>query len=230
MCEHKRQRSQCVECGGSQICDHKRRRSHCHICSDGRNFCKGTIHNDTYPPPCTGSKRDLCYLCSTGEWRHPKETKLVRYLMDERLELMEHAVRDKAIGGNSCSLSRPDLLFDDDAWPAAVVSECDENYHVDRDPGCEAARMANIAYALGKPVIFLRWNPDTARDDDDPERLTRASMNARLCKHAKDLDAAIADASEGRARAPFDVRFMYYPKAREQVIMEACETAARQMV
>ena len=74
ICDHKRLRSRCVECGGSQICDHKRRRSHCHICSDGRNFCKGTIHNDAYPPPCIGSKRDLCYLCSTGEWRHPKET------------------------------------------------------------------------------------------------------------------------------------------------------------
>lgn len=38
-CEHDRRRSQCIECGGSEICEHKRRRSRCIEC-DGALICE----------------------------------------------------------------------------------------------------------------------------------------------------------------------------------------------
>ena len=35
LCEHKRERSKCKECGGGQICEHKRIRSQCKECGGG---------------------------------------------------------------------------------------------------------------------------------------------------------------------------------------------------
>ena len=38
-CEHGRRRSQCKECGGSQICEHGHRRSRCKECG-GASICE----------------------------------------------------------------------------------------------------------------------------------------------------------------------------------------------
>ena len=39
ICEHKRQRSQCKECGGGSICEHQRRRSRCKECRGPAILC-----------------------------------------------------------------------------------------------------------------------------------------------------------------------------------------------
>jgi len=39
LCEHKRQRSKCKDCGGSSICEHQRQRSKCKDCGGG-SFCE----------------------------------------------------------------------------------------------------------------------------------------------------------------------------------------------
>jgi hypothetical protein len=31
-CEHKKQRSRCIDCSGSQICEHKKRKEYCKDC------------------------------------------------------------------------------------------------------------------------------------------------------------------------------------------------------
>ncbi len=33
-CEHKRQRNNCIDCGGSSICEHQRQRGDCKICNE----------------------------------------------------------------------------------------------------------------------------------------------------------------------------------------------------
>ena len=38
-CKHGRQRSQCKDCGGSQICEHNKRRSQCKDCG-GSQICE----------------------------------------------------------------------------------------------------------------------------------------------------------------------------------------------
>ena len=43
ICEHGRQRSQCKECGGSEICEHGRRRSECKECG-GSQICEHGRH------------------------------------------------------------------------------------------------------------------------------------------------------------------------------------------
>ena len=53
ICEHNRQRSRCIECGGSQICEHSRLRSQCKECGGGA-ICK---HN---------RRRTLCKECRGG--------------------------------------------------------------------------------------------------------------------------------------------------------------------
>ena len=50
MCEHGRQRSQCVECGGNGICVHKRIRSRCADCG-GSGVCEH------------GRRRYRCRMC-----------------------------------------------------------------------------------------------------------------------------------------------------------------------
>ena len=52
-CEHRRQRSQCKDCGGSQICEHNRIRSECKDCG-GSQICE---HN---------RQRSICKDCGRG--------------------------------------------------------------------------------------------------------------------------------------------------------------------
>ena len=58
-----------------------------------------------------------------------------------------------------CSKRRPDIYFD---LPThAVVVEVDENQHIKYDDKCECARINEIVNGIGgRPVIFIRYNPD----------------------------------------------------------------------
>jgi len=55
LCEHKRQRSKCKDCGGSSICEHQRQRSKCKDCGGGgpcehnrvRSSCKDCLGGGT---------------------------------------------------------------------------------------------------------------------------------------------------------------------------------------
>ena len=71
ICEHKKQRSTCVECDGSQICEHKRRRSRCVECG-GSSICEHKKERSTCVD-CGGSSicehkkiRSYCVECGGG--------------------------------------------------------------------------------------------------------------------------------------------------------------------
>jgi hypothetical protein len=61
LCPHNRQRSRCVQCGGSSICEHNRMRSRCKLCG-GSSICE---HN---------RRRDLCKECGgSGICKHNRQ-------------------------------------------------------------------------------------------------------------------------------------------------------------
>ena len=67
-CEHNRQKSQCKECGGSQICEHNRIKSECKDCG-GSQICEHNRHKSTCKD-CGGSqicehnrRKSICKDC-----------------------------------------------------------------------------------------------------------------------------------------------------------------------
>jgi len=61
-----------------------------------------------------------------------------------------------------CSKKRPDVYFDLDYH--CVIVENDEHQHDTYTDDCECARIAEIVSGIGgRPVIIIRFNPDTIR-------------------------------------------------------------------
>ena len=63
---------------------------------------------------------------------------------------------DKVIDGGVCGKERPDFWFE--CGTHIVVLEVDENQHTNYE--CEEARMKNLVYSAGQPILFVRYNPD----------------------------------------------------------------------
>jgi len=62
MCEHKRKRSVCADCGGGSMCEHGRQRAHCKQCIDPQ---KVVIEK-------------WMYHCKAGDKRRGQETNITR--------------------------------------------------------------------------------------------------------------------------------------------------------
>lgn len=69
-------------------------------------------------------------------------------------------VRDKDIGTVFC----PNFLAE--LPEHCVVVEIDENQHARYDKLCEVKRQQIIVEALGKPTVFVRFNPSSWHDDE----------------------------------------------------------------
>jgi len=68
-------------------------------------------------------------------------------------------VADKKIQ-DGCSKRRPDLLLDFGSH--VIIVEVDENKHTTYDCSCQNKRLMEISQDIGhKPVVFIRFNPDT---------------------------------------------------------------------
>lgn len=63
-------------------------------------------------------------------------------------------------------LNRPDFLFESQDKAYFIVLEVDERQHKFNEENCECVRMVNISQALGKPTMFIRYNPDTYKTKD----------------------------------------------------------------
>ena len=68
---------------------------------------------------------------------------------------------------NGCSKKRPDVFFD---LPGhCVIVEIDEHQHAAYAESCECARLSEIVSSIGgRPVIVIRFNPDTTRKAGRP--------------------------------------------------------------
>ena len=64
---------------------------------------------------------------------------------------------------DGCSLRRPDVRIE--CFTHSIIIECDENKH--QGYSCENKRIMEIFQDLGnRPIVFLRFNPDSYKDKD----------------------------------------------------------------
>jgi hypothetical protein len=81
---------------------------------------------------------------------------------------------------------RPDFLWELPAW--CVVLEVDENQHFERPEFCECARMINITQSLGRPTLWIRYNPDSYKPgvlgQRQVGRKERLQLMGNCIKHA----------------------------------------------
>jgi hypothetical protein len=74
-------------------------------------------------------------------------------------------ISDKRVS-DGCSQRRPDLLLD--MGSHVLIIEVDENQHTDYECSCENKRLMEISRDIGhRPLIFIRFNPDTYIDNKD---------------------------------------------------------------
>jgi hypothetical protein len=82
---------------------------------------------------------------------------------------------DKQTGG--CSKRRPDVCID--KFTHVVIIECDENQH--QDTSCENKRMMELFQDFGnRPIVFIRFNPDSYINEDGKKVLSSFKMHKAL--------------------------------------------------
>lgn len=73
-------------------------------------------------------------------------------------------IEDKRIK-EGCSKRRPDIMLDFGSH--IIIIEIDENAHANYDCSCENKRLMEISKDLGhRPIVFIRFNPDSYIDKD----------------------------------------------------------------
>lgn len=86
-----------------------------------------------------------------------KEWAIVRYLRKNINTKFEYNT-NKMLQG--CSKKRPDVYFE--LAKHCVIVEIDEHQHNTYDDSCECARINEIVNGIGgKPIVIIRFNPDT---------------------------------------------------------------------
>ena len=123
-------------------------------------------------------EEDKCYFCNPEnalKYLHSKELKVKDSLDAYGLAYDQH---DKVIDNGFYGKERPDFLFR--RGTHNVIIEVDENQHSDRPCQCEQVRMVNISQSLMKPTIFIRYNPDPYKKNDELKRSEHENHNKRM--------------------------------------------------
>ncbi len=110
----------------------------------------------------------LCYTCYIGT--HPDEPIARNFLVKEKhivdfiKELYPNFGWEYNQFINSCAHYRPDLLVYIKNY--VIIIEIDEFQHKQKNyVECEAKRINDILYELAQPLIVLRINPDSYKDE-----------------------------------------------------------------
>ena len=99
-----------------------------------------------------------CYDCK--KIQNKKEWSIVRYL---RKNIHTKFIYNSNSMLQNCSKKRPDIYFELDKH--CLIVEIDEKQHKTYDDKCECARINEIVNGIGgKPVIIIRYNPDTIKN------------------------------------------------------------------
>jgi len=105
-------------------------------------------------------REDLAFVCKRcSKVKNKKEWSIVRHLRHEIHTPFLYNT-NKMLQG--CSKKRPDIYFD---LPRhVVIVEVDEHQHNTYGESCECARLNELVNGIGgRPVIIVRYNPDTVR-------------------------------------------------------------------
>jgi hypothetical protein len=160
---------------------------------------------ELFTQPCKGCGFDellmtsgICTSCAVPSHVHLKEQivhDFVRFKdseqetkQDKRWSLISH---DRSID-TSCTRRRPDFVLDFKSF--FVVLEVDENQHKSYPCRCEHSRMLEVFQSLnGAPVLFIRYNPDSFKDDEGRRRKVPAKQRLKLLgcllDHLSSLDS-----------------------------------------
>lgn len=106
---------------------------------------------------------NLCENCDKNrsiKYFKSKEMAIKQLLEESEIK---YETWNKQVSGG-CSKRRPDFLIDKDTF--VIIVEVDENQHKHYGPrDCEIIRMIQIHNDIGLPCIFVKFNPDSYRDD-----------------------------------------------------------------
>jgi hypothetical protein len=183
ICEHNRKKTVCKDCGGSSICEHDKHKAKCKKCG-GSSICK---HEKQKPQckECGGSSLCKSTWCETrGNVKYKgyclfcfihifPEIEISRNYKTKEKDVVDRIkqsfpdftwIADKRII-DGCSFRRPDLLLD--LGSHILIVEIDENKHTDYDCSCENKRLMELSRDVHhRPIIFIRFNPDSYTDKD----------------------------------------------------------------
>ena len=129
--------------------------------------------------------RGLCDFCREGPRARLGKQREVRNYLETNLPEWPWDSYDKTpellaeCGGRE----RPDFFWDSGHY--AVVLEVDEHQHQGYPEACECTRMVNIMQAVGRPIFFVRYNPDEYVTGDALPQWHRKRRLDLLCEWLK---------------------------------------------
>jgi len=102
-----------------------------------------------------------------------KEKSVVDYIKEEFKN--KDWINDKKVY-DGCSKRRPDILLD--LGYEIIIVEIDENQHMNYENNCENKRLMELSQDLGhRPIIFIRFNPDSYIKKDAKKELSCWGIN-----------------------------------------------------
>jgi hypothetical protein len=120
--------------------------------------------------------------------KHTRELK-IKKLLETNINQVFYS-HDKIID-SSCNMKRPDFVYD--CKTHFVVVEVDEDQHSNHLESCETSRMMQIAQSIGMPTIFIRYNPDKYKADDEIPEKTRRKILIEWVNHCMVLEPKNGD-------------------------------------
>ena len=129
------------------------------------NICKTYL--------CSAQSQICGYCCRCFYLINPNDNRAKRYKSKEN-EVVNYItyklcginlIHDKPLCGDlGCLNVRPDVLINLNKH--SIIIEVDEDQHKKSEYSCEERRMDRIQEVLDRPVVFIRFNPDTYEDKD----------------------------------------------------------------
>ena len=169
-----------------------------------------------------------CQSCGTNYSAAQKITlrkqKEVKAMLDADPELSGYEFYDQKVTVEQdilCTTThKPDFLWD--GVTHIVILEVDESQHRNPNYQCEKLRMRALAEDLKRPIIFVRFNPDSYKVDNKPQQ-------AGYAQRYKDLKKWLMYSFEAtNVKGVIDVIYLYYNEYRSettetQVVLDKLE-------
>jgi EsV-1-7 cysteine-rich motif len=166
---------------------------HCglHQENDEANLCLQRCKRCSSIEIC--NKDGLCFeYCINSELfkrhNHRKELR-IKKLLENKIDQSFYSY-DKVID-SSCSLRRPDFAYD--CKTHYTIIEVDENQHSGYLESCEISRMKEITQSIGMPTIFIRYNPDEYKSDNELNKTKREQKLIESINHCMTLEPKNSD-------------------------------------
>ncbi len=139
---------------------------------------------------------EVCYYCNPNRNRKVKEIRIIELFKNTNfmIDFKYNSKVDKYY---------PDVLFD--CSDHYVIVEVDEDQHKSSkyDSNCELQRMYDIFEWLKLPCIFIRYNPDVYRINDEIQNISDETRHETLIKTVKEY-------INNKPNIPFEVKYLYY--------------------